>query len=100
MPVVWVRTPHAAIGSCRVGERLPCVALIGSHGKHGDRESPDGRRDMRARIDRMSSASRNSDVHADISTPSQRPRIRPVLEDAAGPGEQAVPNDYDSFADR
>ncbi|WP_422804742.1 class I SAM-dependent methyltransferase [Streptomyces noursei] len=38
-------------------------------------------------------------MHAGIPAASQPPWIRPVPEGSAGPGEQAVPNDYDSFAE-
>lgn len=47
----------------------------------------------------MASASKSSDVHADIPAPSQRSWIPPVPEGSAGPDEQAVPNDYDCFAE-
>jgi hypothetical protein len=54
---------------------------------------------MRARINRMSFVTGSSDVQAEIPALSQPPRIRPAPEGFAGPSEEAVPNDYDSFAE-
>ena len=64
-----------------------------------DRQLPNAERNVCAKIDCMTSAAKSSDLHADIPAPAEPLSNPSVPEGSAGPGEQAVSNDYDSFAE-